>query len=460
VADYQNPHASEGLRLSLIIVSNTDEEVLFKQIRENSQKYKNWLEAKPEHNGVAIIIGGGPSINDDIHKIRFRQRQGGVVFALNGSSKWCHDNGIKVDYQVIADAKEETSTLVDPEAKNHLFASQCHPKTLEQAHNLSLWHLDIGDIEDHLPRERVKAGGYPLLYGDTTIGMCSMSVVYALGFREMHLFGYDSSHRLGESHAYDQPINKSMPTTTVKWAGRTFVSSIAMKGQAERFLLFSKLFKSSGVTLHVHGDGLLQTMYNAKYTDLTEREKYQLMWQLDMYRERSPGEKLADFYLANFKPRGKVIDFGCGTGRAGIKFKKAGLDVMLVDFADNARDDEAIPIPFLVHDITEPMSIHADNGYCTDVLEHIPTDDVSKAIKNIMSSAEKVFFQISTTDDHFGEAIEEPLHLTVQPHAWWRSLFKFLGYVVEWDMEQEIASLFFITNLSTKENTNDLRNAA
>ena len=29
-----------------------------------------------------------------------------TIFAMNGASKWCFDNGIEVDYQFILDAKE------------------------------------------------------------------------------------------------------------------------------------------------------------------------------------------------------------------------------------------------------------------------------------------------------------------------------------------------------------------
>ncbi len=181
------------------------------------------------------------------------------------------------------------------------------------------------------------------------------------------------------------------------------------------------------------------------HKDMEEREKYQMLWQYDAYRGCSPGELIADFYLEGFKPDGRIIDYGCGTGRAGVKFAEAGLSVLLMDFTDNSRDKAALDLPFMMWDLTQPIPVKTEYGFCTDVMEHIPTDDVNLVIKNIMDSGETVFFQISTVDDEFGGAIGTPLHLTVKPHAWWKKLFTRLGYKVEFAENHGIASLFYVS---------------
>lgn len=442
---YQNPHASEGLKLSVLVVPNTSDEVIEKNIRFSSERYPKWLQAKDPHDGIAVLIGGGGSISDHIDDIRELQSKGATVFAMNGSSKWARGQGISVDYQVILDAKEDTYSLVDSGASEHVFASQCHKKTLENASNLTLFHLVTDDVETFLPPERVKQGGYVLLGGGATVGIVSLSVAYSQGFRELHVFGYDSSHREKKSHAYEQHQNKFMPTTEITWAGKTFEVSIAMKAQAEKFIIIAKLLKDMGCDIHLYGEGLLQTVYNTKTEDLTEREKYQTMWQFDTYRTVSPGEEIVDTFIEAFEPEGLVIDFGCGTGRAGIKMVERGLDVILVDFTDNCRDEEALCLQFIQHDLTKPLPIKSVHGYCTDVLEHIPTTDVASVIDNIMDASEKVFFQISTVHDVCGSIIGQSLHLTVQSHAWWKSLFKILGYKIELESDQGTASLFYIT---------------
>jgi len=443
---YQNPHAEMGLSLSVTILPNTPEDIIRGNIKENAARYPEWLHAKDEKSQPAILIGGGDSINDHIEDIRKLQQAGGIVFAMNGASKWARGNGIEVDYQVILDAKPETAMLVDNGANERLLASQCDSATMEAANSLILWHLEVGGVETLFPEERVKQGGYVLVGGESTVGTCALCVAYTQGFRDIHVFGYDSSHRDGKSHAYKQSMNKTMPTMKTSWAGRTFQVSIAMKHQAEKFQIYTQALKEAGCSFTVWGDGLLQTIYNTPMKNLSEQEKYQLLWQYDIYRERSPGEKVVDFFIntfvEKFDPDDRIIDFGCGTGRAGIKLKEYGFEVLLIDFTDNCRDDEALDIPFIQWDLTNHIPVNAPHGLCTDVMEHIPTKDVQTVIDNIMDASEKVFFQISTVDDIGGRLIGATLHHTVKPHK-----DKFKGYKVDFAENAGIASLFYISNI-------------
>lgn len=449
--EYSNPHASMSLFVPVRVIANTPDEDLERNIRINSAKNLTWLKSEKAHDGVAILVGGGPSLKDKIEDIREYQLHGGTVFAMNAASQYLREHGIVVDYQCIIDAKEETAALVDPLAIDHLFGSQVDPKTMASVDSPIVWHLDIGDIEKYFPEDRVKKGGYVLLGGGVAVGNSALCAAYALGYRSLQIFGYDSSNREAKSHAYAQPMNRFIPNVEVEWAGKKFTSSVAMKAQAEKFQLTANALKEHDCELTVYGDGLLPTMYNTSYHDLSEKEKYQLMWQFDAYRNVSPGEHIADFYLNKFKPEGTIIDFGCGTGRAGIKFNAHGINTLLVDFTDNCRDSEAASIPFLQWDLTNKLPIEAVNGFCTDVMEHIPPDDVSTVIANIMNSADKVFFQISTIDDVMGAAINEPLHLTVKPYEWWRIKFISSGYKVEWSDDQDQAALFYVTNPDRRE---------
>lgn len=443
-AEYQNIHASKALIIPMLVVCNTSDEALERNIRINSEKHKNWLQLQPEHKSVAVMIGGGASVENHVEDILKLVGMGATVFAMNAASTWAREHGISVDYQVIADAKKETAALVDGGARNHLFASQCDPDTFAAAPGAVLWHLETGEIEKFFPERRVKKGGYVLLGGGASVGNSALCVAYSQGFRELHLFGYDSCHHDGRSHAYDQPMNKWIPTTRVTWAGRTYTASVAMKAQAEKFQITAQGLKQAGCDLHVYGEGLLQTMYRAKAQDLTEQQKYQSMWQFDTYREVSPGEDSADLFLTVVKPDGLILDFGCGTGRASAYFASKGHDVFLIDFTDNCRDDEALCLPFLQWDLMNPCPARAPYGFCTDVMEHIAPENVDTVIRNIMSAAGTVFFQISTIPDSMGVLTGQQLHLTVRPHAWWKAVFERLGFVVEWEHEGEIASMFVV----------------
>ncbi len=425
-----------------MVLCNTSDEDLARNIKLNSARDLPWLQAAEEHDGVAVIVGGGPSAADCLDRIDYLQGAGATVFALNAASDWLRGHGIETDYQFIADAKDETATLVDPDAKAHLFASQVSVRTMDAASNPTVWHLAIDDVESYFPSDRVTRGGYVLLGGGHT-GNAAMCAAYAMGFREIHVFGYDSSHRDGQSHAYRQAMNDFIPTVDVEWAGRTFTASVAMKAQAEQFQTTAKALQASGCALSVYGDGLLPHMWRAKPENLTERDKYRLMWQFDSYRECSPGEMTVEAFLESVKPDGLVIDFGCGTGRASVELAKRGHEVLLIDFADNCRDDEALPLPFLEWDLTQPMNVRAPYGFCSDVMEHIPPEDVNAVLANIMQAAERVFFRIDTDDDQCGVLIGHKLHMSVFPHEEWRRRLEAVGTVLA-DLQGPEVSVFYV----------------
>lgn len=439
----QNPGASMPLVIPVLVLCNTPDEQLHANIRRNSSLPLDWVAFRKPHSGIAVLVGGGPSVKEHLPEIKALQKWGVTIFAMNAASGYLRSQGVEVDYQVIADAKPETATLVDPLAKSHLFASQVDASTME-AVVPTLWHLAIEDMDRLFPEERTKRGGYALVGGGASVGNSALCLAYVMGYRTIHCFGYDSSHRGDKSHAYPQPMNRFIPTVDVEWAGKTYTSSVAMKAQAEKFQITAQALKQEGVSLTVHGDGLLPAMFNTPPVNLTERDKYRLMWQFDGYRDFSPGEGIVPLFLEVTKPEGLVVDFGCGTGRASIELAKAGHSVFLVDFADNCRDEEAKHLPFLEWDLTRPMPMRSPYGLCTDVMEHIPEKDVSTVLANILEASESVFFQISTVQDTFGEVIHQRLHCTIRPHDWWADQFRSLGAEIAWQERQDHASCFLV----------------
>lgn len=442
--EYQNPHAKAPLTIPVLVVCNTSDEDLKRNIRINAARPLDWVAFVEPHDGVAVLVGGGPSMKDNFWNIERLADGGGTVFAMNAAAGFLAEHDIVPDYQVIADAKPETASLVSRRARKHLFASQCDPACFEKVRHPTLWHLDCRDMEAEFPPERVKRGNYAIVGGGASVGNSALSLAYVLGFRNFHVFGYDSSHRGEASHAYDQPMNRFIPCVNVEWGGKVYKASVAMKAQAEKFQMMAQLLKQEGCTINVHGDGLLPAMYLTEPADLTERDKYRMMWRLDTYREVSPGEDAVAAFLDRVKPAGMVLDFGCGTGRASIAMHKAGLQPYLIDFADNCRDEEAVGLPFLEWDLTRPLPCRAPYGFCADVMEHIPTDSVDGVIRNIMGAAKVVFFQISTIPDRMGAFIGAPLHMTVRPAEWWADAFTRLGHSVEWQEADSRAARFVV----------------
>jgi hypothetical protein len=439
-----NPGATAPLILPVHVICNTSDDDLHRNIKANSarprQMLRRWVKTEPAHDHVAVLVGSGPSLADTLDEVRAHAQAGAVIFAMNGAATYLHDRGITADYQVMIDPREETKQLVGV-AKDHLIASQCHPAIFDALPHARLYHLQIEGIDDDLPTYEE---AFALVGGAASVGNTSTVLAYVLGFRTLHLYGYDSSHRSAQSHAFHQRMNDGEPNCVVVWNGKEYRTSLTMKLQAEKAQETLSALTTAGCTIHVHGSGLLPDMWNTPMEVLPEREKYMRMWSVAGYRNLSPGEDAAQMFLDLVQPSGLVIDFGCGTGRGGLAISKAGHDVFLVDFASNCRDTEALHLPFLEHDLTERCPLHGDVGYCTDVMEHIPPDLVEAVIHNIMRSVPTAFFQIATVPDNFGAVINQRLHLTVEDHAWWRATFERLGYAVTHDTDAGMHSIFVI----------------
>lgn len=424
---HQNPGAEHPLILPVHVICNTSDEDIFHNISVNSRRPGTWLQSSPAHGRVAVLCGSGPSLADHLHEVRRHRNEGAAIFAMNGAASYLAANGILPDYQVIIDAREETANLVGP-AHQHLFASQVHPKCFENAPNAIVWHLQIEGMDDYTP-------DYPEPFveigGAASVGNTATCLAFAMGYRNLQIYGYDSSHRNGNGHAFHQKMNDGDPCASVTFCGKEYLCSLTMKLQAEKFQETGRTLQQLGCHIEVHGDGLLPAMWNTPKEALSEQEKYERMWAVNGYRNYSPGEHaVQDFLDIMDDDRGPLIDIGCGTGRAGVKLKEAGYEVTLMDFTDNSRDYQAMTLPFIQHDITQPFPIKADYGFCTDVMEHIPTDQVPDVLRNIFKATKLSWFQISTRPDHFGAVINQDLHLTVQPKAWWIEQMNAVGGIV------------------------------
>jgi len=207
--------------------------------------------------------------------------------------------------------------------------------------------------------------------------------------------------------------------------------------------------------------GISSVMSDAPEVQVTnvrplEKDLYKKVWDMPEYRKDSPGEKIYHEFLAQAKPKAgsSVIDFGCGTGRGGLNLAFFGnMDVTMVDFAPNCLDADIVPmletqkhaLRFVEADLSEPLSVKAAYGYCTDVMEHIRTHHVDKVISNCLAAAQHVFFQISTVDDKASELVGHKLHLTVRSYKWWLKKLKDHDCVIHWSKKTKGGCLFYVT---------------
>lgn len=155
----------------------------------------------------------------------------------------------------------------------------------------------------------------------------------------------------------------------------------------------------------------------------SERVKYKRAWAIPSYRDKSPGERLVPHFLERHKPPGTLIDLGAGPGRASLKLKQAGFNVVMLDITADSTDEKVRRhnLPFIEACLWDPLPFKAkfDLFYCTDVMEHLPPERVDVTLDNILGIAQAGFFQIALFEEGFGKYINDRLHLTVMPWDWW-----------------------------------------
>lgn len=152
-----------------------------------------------------------------------------------------------------------------------------------------------------------------------------------------------------------------------------------------------------------------------------ERDKYDLMWTYDSYRERSPGMRFLEDALQFLRPEpgSLFVDLGCGTGRVSAALDRRGHHVTAVDISQDACREFTGPfVTACLWDLPHDLGKFR-YGFCADVMEHIPTERVEKTLASIADHVETVYFQIANFECHEGDKIGHHLHLTVKPLDWW-----------------------------------------
>lgn len=239
--------------------TNTPAEILIEQARVNlARDLPQFREIDKAHVKTAIIVGGGPSLADNLPKLQQLRNRGAVIFALNGTHDWLIDRGIVPNFCVMADARPDNVQFVQgpQDDVTYLLASQCHPSAFDAlaGYDVIVWTAYVEGIEPV-----IDACGKPViaLGGGATVGLKTMTIASLWGFRNLHLFGFDSCYRGGANHAYPQPMNDAESVLDVDFSGRKFRCAPWMIQQAQGFEQQAPLLRAAGCRIKVHGEGLI-----------------------------------------------------------------------------------------------------------------------------------------------------------------------------------------------------------
>jgi SAM-dependent methyltransferase/uncharacterized Rossmann fold enzyme len=242
----------QGARIEALC--NTPDDIILRHVAINSDRDIQWVSGSEAGDIPCLIVGGGPSLKNTLPVIKQSAEMGCPIFALNAASKYLTENGISC-WQIIIDPREHNIELVDEKANGHILASQCHPSVFDKCSNLLGFHVAMEGIGDHIKDLRKAT----LIGGGITSGLTALALAYTLGYRTIHLHGYDSSDAdNGDAHAYSQGESRAeKKRIDCMFKGKHYRCSFAMYKQAEEFEKFSRMLADLDTVIHVHGHGLL-----------------------------------------------------------------------------------------------------------------------------------------------------------------------------------------------------------
>jgi hypothetical protein len=220
------------------------------------------LATKLEPNGRALaIVGGGPSVADDLEELRNFK---GDIWAVNGSLDWLASHGIKATGFVLIDPVHDMLAryLQGGHDCEYFIASFCAPETFDALSDkrVTLWHAGSGDVKP--PKGQGMVGG-----GPTVMSRAPM-LAFCVGYRDVHLFGADSSYEGDRHHVYEDAEREN--DVRVELDGLVYDTSPVFVHQVAYFQQIHHFFVTRDASFTIHGRGLGPAMMNARMHTMEE----------------------------------------------------------------------------------------------------------------------------------------------------------------------------------------------
>lgn len=239
-------------------------EVRWEQAKAAMERYKGRAPVSPAHGRLAVLACYGPSLVNTFEDLRLEALAPDAdVVSVSGAHDFLVERGIAPDYHVECDPRAHKADNISAycAGTRYLLASCVHPVLFDKLGpdaDIALWHIadaqhsvELIDVLGEDKRIVITGGG--------SVGLRSLSLLYAMGYRRFSIHGMDCSFAdAGEKQHAGKHAGNKQDVCTYRCGGRVFSTSHILKTYATDFI--EMIQRVNDLDVRLHGDGLLQAM--------------------------------------------------------------------------------------------------------------------------------------------------------------------------------------------------------
>jgi len=367
----------------------------------------------------------GPSLRETWEQIRGFDH----VISCSGAHRFLIDRELVPHHHVAVDPLPgNTVKLIGaphPDVE-YLIASTCHPDVFAhlKGQRVKLWHVFDSTEEG----QRLIPPGQWSFTGGCDVGLRSIVLAAAMGFRDLHVFGMDGSASSSGPgrHAGDHPA-PGKQYADCEYDGVVYKTTASMLEAARS--VWHELDQLPAVSAKFYGDGLVQHMAR-NYVP-----KPQVGPLANVLGLQTALLITEEYRGLNAQLHRDNLGYGVGGGRHAPAIKticeKLGTTSVLDYGCGKGYLARALPFPIWEYDPAIPGKTEtprpADVVVCTDVLEHIEPEQLRAVLGDLARCTRKVgYFTIHTGAASKTLADGRNTHLIQRPVSWWKN--KLLAY--------------------------------